>query len=78
MQFSLRAKIIIICVSLLVIFMTLTLFLMVNLSQIAETYKIAIHKSKNIITESHDLAKLIVDMETGQRGFIITGKAATE
>ncbi|MCP4650487.1 MAG: HAMP domain-containing protein [PVC group bacterium] len=42
--------------------------------QIAKAYKSAVYISEDMIAEFHDLAKLVVDMETGQRGFIITGK----
>lgn len=33
-----------------------------------------VHRDSQIIANSHQIMKLVVDMETGQRGFVITGK----
>ena len=74
MRFSIKAKIIVLCGTFLLIFIPSVLFLMMNLMQLEKTYKNAIYISEDILSESHNLAKLVVDMETGQRGFIITGK----
>ena len=74
MRFSIKMKIIILCSAFLLLFIPSVLFLMLNLERISKTHKSAIHASEYLITRSKDLAKLIVDMETGQRGFIITGK----
>jgi PAS domain S-box-containing protein len=44
-----------------------------NTSDIVENFEGVVHETKDTISKSQRLGKLIVDMETGQRGFIITG-----
>jgi len=74
MKFKIIAKIRILCCIFLLIFMPSTLFFIVNLTQIIAAFKGVVHISEQTIVESQGLAKLIVDMETGQRGFVITGE----
>jgi CHASE3 domain sensor protein len=68
MKFNIKAKIRVLCCIFLLIFIPSTLFLLVNLTQIITAFKGVVHISEQIIAESQGLAKLIVDMETGERG----------
>ena len=74
MRFSIKVKIIALCSLFLFIFIPTILFLLMNLAEIVSTYKDSIYTSEKIVAKSHGLGKLVVDMETGQRGFIITGQ----
>jgi len=47
---------------------------MMNLSGIVKQFSFVIEHDTQVIANARDLAKLVVDMETGQRGFVITGK----
>ncbi len=47
----------------------------VNIARLIETAQWVDHTQK-VIADARDLGKLIVDMETGERGFLITGKEA--
>ncbi len=74
MQFNIRAKIRVLCCIFLLIFIPSTLFLLVTLTQVITAFKEVVHISEQTIAESQGLAKLILDMETGERGFVITGE----
>ena len=74
MRFSIRAKLIVLCSVFLLIFIPSILFLMINLADVVKSFKWTVHNAEDVIGKSQLLSKLIVDMETGQRGFIITGK----
>ena len=74
MNFSIKAKIRVLCGIFLIIFIVSTILLVMNSTDVMNSFGVVVHDTKNIISESHTLAKLIVDMETGQRGFIITGR----
>jgi len=74
MRFTIKAKLISLCCLFLLVFVPLTLFLLWNLGNIVGSFKGAVQVSQHTIKEAHLIQKLVVDMETGQRGFIITGQ----
>jgi len=74
MRFSIKAKIVFLCGIFLIILTVSTLLLMMNSANVFKSFRVVVHDTENMISESHLLAKLVVDMETGQRGFIITGE----
>ncbi|MCP3682224.1 MAG: response regulator [bacterium] len=74
MNFSIKAKIVVLCGIFLIIFTVSTLFLVMCSADIIKSFRVVVNDTKNIISKSQTLSKLIVDMETGQRGFIITGQ----
>ncbi len=76
MRFTIKAKIITLCCVFLLIFVPSLLILLRNLTAVATSFKETVYLSNPVTADVHDLIKLIVDMETGQRGFIITGKEA--
>jgi len=53
-----------------------SVLLVLNSKKLLMSFRVVVHETKHIIRKSHHLAKLVVDMETGQRGFIITGDEA--
>jgi len=74
MRFTIKTKIRILCGVFLLIFIPSTLFLLANLTHIIAAFKEVVQIAEQTIVESQGLAKLIVDMETGERGFVITGE----
>ena len=51
----------------------LTLVVLYNLANMEPQYNFVIEHNAPVIANARQLSKLVVDMETGQRGFIITG-----
>ncbi len=74
MNFSIKAKIKVLCGIFLFLFLLSASILMVNLQSIVKDFGHVVNDAEGIVGKSHLLSKLIVDMETGQRGFVITGK----
>lgn len=74
MRFSIRSKIIVLCIAFLLIFIPSILFLVMNLADVIKSFRWTVHEAEVVMGRAHLLSKLIIDMETGQRGFIITGK----
>ena len=74
MTFSIRTKMTVLCCLFLLVFIPSTIFLLRNLEGVVEDFKSVVHDTGELIAQSHLLSKLVIDMETGQRGFIITGK----
>ena len=64
----------VLCCLFLLVFILSIIFLLRNLQGVVEDFKSVVHDSGELIAQSHLLSKLVIDMETGQRGFIITGK----
>ena len=71
MNFSIKAKISILCAVFLVVFTASTLLLVKNSSDVLKSFRLVVNDTRHTIDKSHDLAKLVVDMETGLRGFCI-------
>ena len=74
MTFSIRTKMTVLCCLFLLVFIPSTIFLLRNLEGVVDNFKSVVHDTGELIAQSHLLSKLVIDMETGQRGFIITGK----
>ena len=74
MKFSIKTKIEALCCLFLLIFIPSTIFFVSNLMKIVKNFEIVVNNTQDIVEQSHELRKLILDMETGQRGFIITGE----
>ena len=47
---------------------------MTNLSGVIKQFSFVVEHDAPVVTNARELSKLVVDMETGQKGFIITGK----
>ncbi len=59
-----------------VVFLLMTILsvtVLINLSSMDEQFAFVIEHDAPVIAKANRLSKLVVDMETGQRGFIITG-----
>ena len=74
MNISIKSKIIVLCCLFLVLFIPSTIFVLKNLQDVIRTFQQVVYYTDDVLNEAHLLNKLIVDMETGQRGFVITGK----
>jgi PAS domain S-box-containing protein len=74
MSFTIKAKLILLCSVFLLIFIPSTEFFIVNFGKVVNAFGGVVHDTADIVATANNLNKLIVDMETGQRGFIITGK----
>ena len=59
---------------LLVFLVALAIIVLTNLSGIVKQFNFVIEHDAPVIANVRELSKLVVDMETGQRGFIITGE----
>ena len=64
----------VLCCLFLLVFIPSIIFLLRNLAGVVEDFKHVVRDTGEVIAQSHLLGKLVIDMETGQRGFIITGK----
>ncbi len=74
MKFPIKGKVVVLGSIFLLFFIPSIFFLEKNLSEIIKSHKETVRISKNIIRDSHNLSKLIADMEAGELGFAITGK----
>ena len=59
---------------LLALLVALGIVFMANLSAVIKQFSFVIEHDAPVIANARELSNLVVDMETGQRGFIITGK----
>ncbi len=59
---------------LLTLLVALGIIFMINLSGVIKQFSYVIEHDAPVIANAKELSKLVMDMETGQRGFIITGK----
>ncbi|MGB1123946.1 MAG: CHASE3 domain-containing protein [Phycisphaeraceae bacterium] len=46
----------------------------VGMEHMRDQVSAVIDRDSKVIANAHEIMKLVVDMETGQRGFVITGK----
>jgi len=72
MRLSIKTKIIVLCTMFSMV-LAILLFLISNLSAVLLSFGDTITINNDVVTELHRLEKSIIDMETGQRGFVITG-----
>ena len=59
---------------LLALVVTLAVVVLFNLADMRDQFSFVIRHDAPVIANARHLSKLVVDMETGQRGFVITGK----
>ena len=59
---------------LLALLVALGIVFMTNLSGVIKQFNFVIEHGVPVIANARELSKLVIDMETGQRGFVITGK----
>ena len=52
----------------------LSFVILISLSDVERQFSFVVEHDAPVIANAHLLSKLVVDMETGQRGFVITGK----
>ena len=67
-------KIIVGYIAILTLMVTITVVLLYNLYSLTQEFHFLIEHDQPVLTNAHRLEKLVVDMETGERGFLITGK----
>ena len=60
--------------SLLAGFLLLSVVILINLDTMETQFSFVVEHDAPVIANAHLLSKLVVDMETGQRGFVITGR----
>lgn len=70
---KIRSKIIMGFIVISILLLILGFLVLQSLSQVNEQFTFVIDHDAPVIANARRLEKLIVDMETGQRGFIITG-----
>ena len=58
----------------LAILATITALVLINLNELTADFNFLVEHDQPVLTNAKDLEKLTVDMETGLRGFIITGQ----
>jgi CHASE3 domain sensor protein len=74
MRLKVETKFVALYSGILLVFVPVTLFLLWNLESIVGDFREVVVENKALVREAYLLQKLIMDMETGQRGFIITGQ----
>jgi len=67
-------KIIIGYIIILILMMGMAAVLLFNLNNVTTSFTFLIEHDQPVLSNAHRLEKLILDMETGERGFLITGK----
>ena len=60
----------------LALLVALGIVFMANLSGVIKQFSFVIEHDAPVVANARELSKLVIDMETGQRGFVITGKEA--
>ena len=48
--------------------------LLINLTEVIDNFSQVINDAEDVVAKSYLISKFIPDMETGQRGFVITGE----
>ncbi|HID98958.1 MAG TPA: hypothetical protein EYP59_01550 [Thiotrichaceae bacterium] len=66
-------KIIIGYIAVLVLMGSMTTVLLFSLSNLMKDFTFLVEHDQPVLSNAHRLTKLVVDMETGERGFLITG-----
>ncbi len=69
-----RTKIISGYIVVLVLMVVMTLVLLRNLSSLTSDFAFLVEHDQPVLSNAALMEKLVVDMETGERGFLITGK----
>jgi CHASE3 domain sensor protein len=58
---------------LLILMVSIISTLLFNLNNLTQDFTFLVEHDQPVLSNAHKLAKLVVDMETGERGFLITG-----
>ena len=74
MKSSIKSKIALLCGVFVAFLLLLGSFLLWSLSGVVNTFRGSVEISGKIIKDAQLLQELVIDAETGQRGYIITGK----
>ncbi|OQY54247.1 MAG: hypothetical protein B6247_12175, partial [Candidatus Parabeggiatoa sp. nov. 2] len=61
-------------IAILILMMGLAAVLLFSLNDLTKDFSFLVEHDQPVLSNAHRLEKLIVDMETGERGFLITGK----
>ncbi len=75
MKSSIKSKIALLCGVFVAFLLLLGSFLLWSLSGVVNTFRGSVEISGKIIKDAQLLQQLVIDAETGQRGYIITGKS---
>jgi len=75
MKVSIKTKIGLLCGISITFLLLVCSFLLWSLSGVVNTFRNSVQLSGNVIRNAQLLQQLIIDAETGQRGYIITGKS---
>lgn len=71
---TLKAKLALLYIFFFITFVSTCLYILQNMDEVISTYRQSVITQEQILKDSYQLAKQVIDLETGQRGFVITGK----
>ncbi len=60
--------------AILVLMIGMAAVLLLSLNNLTKNFSFLVEHDQPVLANAHQLAKLVADMETGERGFLITGK----
>lgn len=72
MRLNIGTRIISGFVVILVLLVVLSIVVVFNVNNTNRQFKFVVEHDASVLANAQELRKLVVDMETGQRGFIIT------
>ena len=75
MQLSIKTRIGLLCGIFIAFLLVMSSLLLWSLSGVVDAFRDSVQISGNVIRNSQLLQQLVIDSETGQRGYIITGKS---
>jgi CHASE3 domain sensor protein len=61
-------------IAILILMMGMVIVLLFSLNELTKDFSYLVEHDQPVLSNAHRLQKLIVDMETGERGFLITGE----
>jgi len=73
-NFKVGIKIILSFVIILILMSSIGVTLIFSLDNLKEDFIFLVEHEQPVLSNIHQLSKLVIDMETGERGFLITGK----
>ena len=73
-NFNVGKKIIIGYITILTLMIMVTTVLLFSLNNVTKEFNFLVKHDQPVLSNIYLLEKLVVDMETGERGFLITGK----
>ena len=75
MKLSIKTRIGLLCGIFVAFLLVMSSLLLWSLSGVVDAFRDSVQISGNVIRNSQLLQQLVIDSETGQRGYIITGKS---